>query len=74
MGGTTGRESEQELVRALIDVREAIGLLVEDLRRGHQPQVERWLDFVELLGRVVALCRQQAVPAPHGQGSEGRPV
>jgi hypothetical protein len=51
-------------VTALIELREAIGPLVDDVQRGLPPSleaVERWMAFIDVIARVISLCRQHAV-------------
>jgi hypothetical protein len=48
----------ENLAAVLINLRGAVGPLVEDLQNGVEPSLERWLEFANVLTRVVETCRQ----------------
>lgn len=50
--------SRGDLVAALVELRDASTALLDDLERGPQPPVERWVAFADLISKVVLLCRR----------------
>jgi hypothetical protein len=58
-------DRSEDLVTALVELRDAIGPLVDDVQSGLPPSIEaleRWTAFLDAIARVIPLCRQHAVP------------
>ena len=67
------RDDEHDLVVALIELRAAITLLVNDLVCGVRPPVACWLAFADVISNVLLPVRHVAFVAAldeHGRGTE----
>lgn len=69
----TDPTDDGDLVVALVDLRNAITPLVNDLMRGARPSVARWLAFAEVISDIIRPVRHAAFMAAldeHGRTTD----